>query len=660
MNLLSQLAATWLDRLVWTSIQAIVLIALITLILRLLPRLPAAVRCMLWWLVSAQLLLGLCGHVPLEVPLLAPVTAPVAAVQDATTVVRSRHPATTFTASHPSTEAIAAPPAASPVNWHAVLPALWLVAMLAQLPLLLRHWWHARRLLHAAEPLQDDALLALCAERARAVGLRHCPPLYVSPDIASPQVSGLRRPVVLLPAAHAMSAAESAMAMAHELAHLQRGDLWLGWLPALARRLFFFHPLVTWAMREYAFEREAACDAQVMQQTGTQPHAYASLLLRLGVAHPMHAGLAGASPTFQNLKRRLTMLQHIDTVSPRRMRGWLLVAVVALAGVMPWRVTATHAKTPPAATTAAAAAAPVAAASPALAPLAPLPPMLPAAGRRPPPPPAPPMRGALPPPDAMAPAPPPPPPLDAMAPVPPPPPPAPPVPPNSASQGFSASHIDIDTTDHATTGFALISKDAVTINGSDADLDTVRRLHKTDASLLWFRRGNQAYVIHDKAMLDQTRSIYAPVTELARKQGELAGQQGAVAGQQAGLAARDAAFASEQAELSGRQAALAAQAAAMADAANNRHSADVARSELDRRQAGMDAEQARLEQRHATLQAELARQQHALEASQAAIDKQQQALGQRQQEATQTAEKAMDRLLDEAIAKGLAQKTSLR
>lgn len=651
MNLLSQLAATWLDRLVWTSIQAVVLIAAIALILRLLPRLPAAVRCMLWWLVSAQLLLGLCGHVPLELPLLAPVTAQAAAGQDTATLVRTRHPATTFTASHDSIGTIAASPAASSVNWRALLPALWLVAMLAQLPLLLRHWWQARRLLDAAEPLQDDVLLALCVERARAVGLRHCPPLYVSPDIASPQVSGLRRPVVLLPAVHAMSASESAMAMAHELAHLQRGDLWLGWLPALARRLFFFHPLVTWAMREYAFEREAACDAQVMQQTGTQPHAYASLLLRLGVAHPMHAGLAGASPTFQNLKRRLTMLQHIDPVSPRRVRGWLLVAVVALAGVMPWRVTATHAKTPPTATTAMAAATPAAATSPALAPLAPLPPMPPAAGRRPPPPPAPPMRGApLPPPPPPAP-------LDRTAP---PPPPAPPVPPNSASQGFSASHIDIDTTDHATTGFALISKDAVTINGSDADLDTVRRLHKTDASLLWFRRGNEAYVIHDPAMLDRARSIYAPVTELARRQGELAGQQGALAGRQAGLAARDAAFAGEQAELSGRQAALASQAAAMAGAASNRQTADIARSELDRRQAEMDAEQARLEQRHAALQAELADQQRALQSSQAAIDKQQQALSQRQQKAAQTAEQAMGRLLDQAIAKGLAQKASLR
>ena len=97
---------------------------------------------------------------------------------------------------------------------------------------------------------------------------------------------------MLLPADHAMSPAETSMAIAHELAHLQRGDLWLAWLPAVAQRLFFFHPAVTWALREYALNREAACDARVLEQTGVVPQAYGHLLLRLGVARPI-AGRPG-------------------------------------------------------------------------------------------------------------------------------------------------------------------------------------------------------------------------------------------------------------------------------------------------------------------------------------------------------------------------------
>jgi len=628
MNGLGHFADALLTRLAWTSIQATVLIAVVLLIVRLLPRLPAAVRCTLWWLVSLQLLLGLCWHAPLALPLLAPATAStshatvlpmLADADDAPFVVRA--PPTPYPDIPLSTSATT-----HPVNWRELLPLLWLAAMLAQLPLLTRQWLRMRRLLGTAEPLADPALQALCAQRASALGLRRCPPLYVCADIDSPQVNGLRQPVVLLPAVHAMTPAESAMAIAHELAHLRRGDLWLGWLPAIAGRLFFFHPLVRWALREYAFEREAACDAEVLRQTGMLPHAYAQLLLRLGVSHPMHAGLAGASPTFQNLKRRLTMLQHFDPVSRRHLRGWLLVALVAVAGVLPYRVTAAsnqHGN-----------AAPPAASASTTVPLPPLEPASPLA----PMPSAPPMNAPPPAPPAMAPPPPPPPP--PVAPLPPPPPPPP------RDTGFSARHVDIDTTNHAQNGFALFDGDStITINGSNADLDTVRRLHAANKSMLWFRRGDHAYLIRDKAMLERASRIYAPVTTLARQQGELAGDQGGVAGLQAALAAKDAALAQEHAAVAKQQAEMAARIARRAAARSN---TDARQSELDARRHQIDEAQARLDQRHALVN------------MQSQFEKQQQALDRQQQQAQQHAEQAMNQLLDEALAKGLAQKTSLR
>lgn len=617
MNGLSHFADALLTRLVWTSIQATLLIAVVLLIVRLLPRLPAAVRCTLWWLVSLQLLLGLCWHAPLALPLLAPAVATTASTTyehiPASRAGESAAPfAVRATAISQRDEWRSAAATSSGIPWRELLPGLWLVAMLVQLPLLARQWRRKRQLLAGAEPLADVPLQALCAQRARALGLRRCPPLYVCADIDSPQVNGLRQPVVLLPAVHAMTPAEAAMAIAHELAHLRRGDLWLGWLPAIAGRLFFFHPPVRWALREYAFEREAACDAEVLRQTGMPPHAYARLLLRLGVSHPMHAGLAGASPTFQNLKRRLTMLQHFDPLARRHLRGWLLVALVAMAGVLPYRVTAASSRhdntAPPAASTSA---------TVPLAPLAPLAPM------NPPPPPAPP--------------PPPPPPRDI---------------------GFSARHVNIDTTNHAQNGFALFDGDStITINGSDADLDIVSKLHAANKAMLWFRRGDHAYLIRDKAMLERAGRIYAPVTALARQQGRLAGQQGAIAGRQAGLAAQDAAFAQRQAVLAGRQAEMASRMAAR-EAAGSDEQAQ--RREMDAQRREMDAAQAQLDQRHAELEARLGPQRRALEMQQAGFEKQQQALDRQQQQAQRTAEQSMNQLLDEALAKGLAQKTSLR
>jgi hypothetical protein len=131
------------------------------------------------------------------------------------------------------------------------------------------------------------------------------------------------------------------MVICHEFAHLKRADLWLGCIPALAGRMFFFHPLAHVASREYALAREAACDASVMRTLETAPQDYGRLLLALGVS-PSRRGLtaAGAAWSFQNLKRRISMLQDIS-VRSRRSR-LLTSAIVALAvcALVPLRLVA--------------------------------------------------------------------------------------------------------------------------------------------------------------------------------------------------------------------------------------------------------------------------------------------------------------------------------
>src|SRR6185295_355006 len=135
------------------------------------------------------------------------------------------------------------------------------------------------------------------------------------------------------------------MTLCHELVHLRRGDLWLGWVPALAHRIFFFHPLAALAAREYAIAREAACDAEVLRVLGSAPQAYGRLLLRWGVA-PRETGLAaaGASPSLQNLKRRLQMLQQTSewtAKTKRRLSGWWWLAGAAvLIALIPLRIVA--------------------------------------------------------------------------------------------------------------------------------------------------------------------------------------------------------------------------------------------------------------------------------------------------------------------------------
>jgi beta-lactamase regulating signal transducer with metallopeptidase domain len=526
-------------------------------------------------------------------------------------------------------------PAAAP-RWGAHAPMalawLWLAGLLAQLPAMLRQAWQARRLLREATPAPDASLLAQCAAQSRALGLRRAPALRISAAITSPQVLGWPRPTILLPAGQALSDGDTSLALIHELAHVRRGDLWLGWVPAIAQRLFFFHPLVAWAMREYALAREAACDAQVLAQPDIEPRRYGQLLLRLGVAHPLRAGLAGASPSFGNLKRRLTMLQNTPMLPRQRVQGWLLVAVIAVAGVLPYRVTATASGQP---------ATPARSASTAW--IAPAPPAPPA------------------PPPSSAPA------LPTMAaPAAPPAPPAPPAPltppaPPAPIAGMG-SHMMISTHDDTGYAFALLDGNSTTVNGTTADLAAVRRLRQHDEPLLWFRHGDAEWIIRDRATLERAKAIYAPLSALAEQQGKLGEQQGALGEKQGRLgeeqgriAAQQGEFAARQAELAGKAAELAARRAAFAADTRSGESA----ATLDARQRELDAARAALDQQQpdvAGQQAAMGARQAELGRQQAALGKQQEALGRRQQEASAKAEKQMAQLLEEAVAKGLAQK----
>jgi hypothetical protein len=174
----------------------------------------------------------------------------------------------------------------------------------------------------------DDAESA--GQLAAAIGLAAVPEIRLSAETDAPLVVGSRRPVVLLPAGAALTPEERLMALGHEFTHIRRRDLAFGWIPAVAERLFFFHPFVRLAAREYATAREAACDAALLRALDVAPQDYGRLLVRFGVSGERLAWSAGgASPSAASLRRRLDMLQHLSRSS--RGAAWLTAAIVVLA-----------------------------------------------------------------------------------------------------------------------------------------------------------------------------------------------------------------------------------------------------------------------------------------------------------------------------------------
>jgi beta-lactamase regulating signal transducer with metallopeptidase domain len=321
-NAVGQAAVQWLaGKLAEGSVQGAVVIGLVWLVCWRVRSIPASVRALLWWTASLKLVLSFVALPAIPIPLLPP-AAPIETVD-----VRNTLPPLTPEAAPAERPVQTGAPARETSFLLLGAIAVWLAGLAAQTRRLLAASRRLRRVIVRAVPFDEDA--ANAADRmAREIGLRRTPDVRLSSDVDTPQVVGVRRPVVLLPATLALTPEERAMALCHEFMHVRRRDVLLGWVPACAERLFFFHPLARLAASEYLLAREAACDAAVLQVLGVAPQEYGQVLVRLGVA-VTEPGLsaAGSSRSISSLKRRLDMLHH--TTRPRRI-VWLIAGAAAL------------------------------------------------------------------------------------------------------------------------------------------------------------------------------------------------------------------------------------------------------------------------------------------------------------------------------------------
>jgi beta-lactamase regulating signal transducer with metallopeptidase domain len=184
-----------------------------------------------------------------------------------------------------------------------------------------------RRWTAEAREVTDPQWLA--AKDRAGDGRRHIR-LLVSDEAASPLSWGWRRPVILLDRDALRRPEDSDAILAHEAAHVLRGD----WLSLIASRvtvaLFWFNPLVWRLDREIAQQAEEAADGYAAERV--EPARYAQTLLdwarQDGGFIPANA-MAGSEP---GLSRRVKAL--LDGRFRRRSsRFWSLAAMACVAAV---------------------------------------------------------------------------------------------------------------------------------------------------------------------------------------------------------------------------------------------------------------------------------------------------------------------------------------
>lgn len=153
-----------------------------------------------------------------------------------------------------------------------------------------------------------------------------------------PAVVGLWHPCIVLPgdAMQRYDATERDLMLAHERAHVARGDLLANAVVAALRCVFWFNPLVHLAARRFRHDQELACDEHVVRRHPHARRAYGEAMLKTQLARgllPLGCHWAQTHP----LRERIEMLKQPVFSLRRRVLGRAVAfALLCATGYAAW------------------------------------------------------------------------------------------------------------------------------------------------------------------------------------------------------------------------------------------------------------------------------------------------------------------------------------
>ncbi len=476
---------------------------------------------------------------------------------------------------------------------------------------------------------------ALC----QRFGIRRLVALQLVDAIDSPASAGWWRPVVLLPTAllTRMPTDLIEALLAHELAHIRRHDYLVNLLQGVVEALLFYHPVTWWLSRRIRDEREHIADRLAAEATG-EPRRLALALSELSdllsQSHPQPSFHLAQAAHGGHLMSRIEQL-----VRPARSRdGRLAFPLIGLAAACvafyahaqitkPEVVTPAVQATPAAKATSAAAAQPAAQAKTA---------------------------------NAAQPA--------AKA---------------VTVRDSSTIRLSDDKAPRQAYGLVRKGQDGFTMHGSSKDIDAIRNAQRSlSDDFLWFRRDDKAYVVVDPSIVSRAHSAWRETDKLSAQmdalgdQMEVHGDKMEALGEQMEklstqytssaameeISKRMDALGQQQTKLSEQQVKVTA-ALVKADQAQYKELERQMEALADQQEAIgrqfehegelMDAEARRMDKQSEPMDA-LSRQMDEASKPMDALGKQMDALGEQMDKLSDQAERETQKLIDEALAKGLA------
>ena len=217
------------------------------------------------------------------------------------------------------------------------LLAIWAVGFVL---LIARWWWHWRTLLrHLADSSTPSELRHMVDQIRGELQIRQHVDVVVSSEDFGPAVLGFARPMIVLPQSltHNVSIGSLRPLIVHELMHVRRHDAVFGALQMLVAAIWWFHPMIWWAIRRSNANIEECVDASVVGELRLPANEYANGILQVLETRIRLNGLAGMPGvrSHEVTKDRIKKILSIDLQRTTSIRCLVVFAALLGLAVLP-------------------------------------------------------------------------------------------------------------------------------------------------------------------------------------------------------------------------------------------------------------------------------------------------------------------------------------
>ena len=303
----------WLNWLLLATWQGSVLVGVVLVVQSLLgSRLPARWRCALWWLVLARLIMPVSVASPVSLFNLDFLAGPI------------------------SIQPIPGTPADGGATYWTWLFGGWAGGVAWMAIRIGREHLRLRRALIRRRLVTDAGVLEVL-EDCKALTCVHTPLVVMETNrVKTPALFGVVRPRLLLPEGlvRSFSREDLRHVFIHELSHLRRHDIAVGWLQAIVLSMHWFNPVVWFALHRWRADRELATDELALHHLEpNESRNYGATILKLleNYARPVPLpAVAGILEDRRQLVGRIRQIARFGQVRRSTALSMLVLVVLAL------------------------------------------------------------------------------------------------------------------------------------------------------------------------------------------------------------------------------------------------------------------------------------------------------------------------------------------